>query len=251
LFCGFDMTAAADSQSDNADPGELAKFQALASRWWDATSEFAPLHAINPLRLRWIEEMAGDLEAKQVVDVGCGGGILTEAMAQRGATVTGIDLGEKALQVAELHALDAAGPNATAIRYEKISAEALAAREPGAFDVVTCMELLEHVPEPESTIAACAALAKPGGWVIFSTLNRNPKAFAFAIVGAEYFLGLLPRGTHDYEKFIKPSELVGAARGSGLELVEMIGLTYSPLTKVYRLVKGDVSVNYMVAFRKS
>ena len=244
------MTATLESATPNADPSELAKFQALASRWWDPTSEFRPLHEINPLRLGWIERLAGgpaaDLGGKQVLDVGCGGGILAESMARRSAHVTGIDLADKPLKVAELHALETATP----IRYRQISAEALADAEPGAFDVVTCMEMIEHVPDPESTIRACATLAAPGGWVFFSTLNRNAKSFLFAIVGAEYLLRLLPAGTHDYEKFIKPSELVGAARRCGLELVEMIGLTYNPLSQVYRLVKGDVSVNYLAAFRK-
>lgn len=230
----------------NLDPSEVAKFQALASRWWDPTSEFKPLHAINPLRLQWIIGLTGGLHGKRSVDIGCGGGILTEAMAQAGAQATGIDLADRPLKVAQLHALEVGAK----VNYEAISAEDFAAREPGQFDVVTCMEMLEHVPHPESTIAAATALAKPGGWVFFSTINRNPKAFLFAIVGAEYVLRLLPKGTHDYSKFIKPSELIGAARKSGLELVQMNGLTYNPITEVYKLNPGDTTVNYLVAMRK-
>ena len=232
-------------RATNVDPAEVAKFQALASRWWDPNSEFRPLHEINPLRLEWIDRLAG-VSGRQALDVGCGGGILAEAMARRGATVTGIDLADKPLQVAELHGLESGVP----VTYRKVAAEALAAERPGAFGLVTCMEMLEHVPDPESTVAACATLAAPGGWVFFSTLNRNPKAFLFAIVGAEYVLNLLPRGTHEYAKFIRPSELVSGARRAGLELVEMMGLAYNPLTRVYRLAPGDVSVNYMAAFRK-
>lgn len=231
--------------SANVDPAELAKFQALASRWWDPNSEFRPLHEINPLRLDWIDRIVS-LTGKRALDVGCGGGILTEAMAQRGAQVRGIDLAERSLQVAELHAIE----SGAAVEYERIAAEELAAREPGAWDVVTCMEMLEHVPEPESTVRACAALARPGGWVFFSTINRNPKAFMLAIVGAEYLLRLLPRGTHEYEKFIRPSELVAAARRSGLEVVEMSGMTYNPITRRYRLDARDVDVNYLAAFRR-
>ncbi|RPH65710.1 MAG: bifunctional 2-polyprenyl-6-hydroxyphenol methylase/3-demethylubiquinol 3-O-methyltransferase UbiG [Burkholderiales bacterium] len=230
----------------NVDPAELAKFQALASRWWDPHSEFRPLHEINPLRLDWIDRIAA-LSGKHALDVGCGGGILTEAMAQRGARVRGIDLAERSLQVAELHALE----SGAAVEYEHIAAEELAAREPGAWDVVTCMEMLEHVPDPESTVRACATLVRPGGWVFFSTINRNPKAFLLAIVGAEYLLRMLPRGTHDYEKFIRPSELAAAARRSGLELVEMSGMTYHPITKRYRLDRHDVDVNYLAAYRRS
>ena len=229
----------------NADPAELAKFQALASRWWDPGSEFRPLHEINPLRLRWIDELA-KLADKRVLDVGCGGGILAEAMAQRGARVTGIDLAEKSLGVAELHGLE----SGVHVDYEQIAVEDLAAREPGAFDVVTCMEMLEHVPDPDSVVGACARLVRPGGWVFFSTISRNPKSFLFAIVGAEYVLNLLPRGTHSFEKFIKPSELLGFARGHGLEPAGMMGMTYNPLTKVYRLDPEDVSVNYLVALRR-
>jgi len=230
----------------NADAAEIAKFQGLAARWWDPESEFRPLHRINPLRLDWIQRLAGPLSGRSAIDVGCGGGILAEAMARAGARVTGIDLADKALKVAELHGLE----SGVAVRYEKIAAEAMAEREPQAYDVVTCMEMLEHVPDPASTIAACARLARPGGWLFFSTLNRNPKSFLFAIVGAEYVLKLLPRGTHDYGKFIRPSELIGAARHAGLEQAAMTGLTYNPLTREYRLVEGDVTVNYLVAFRR-
>jgi 2-polyprenyl-6-hydroxyphenyl methylase / 3-demethylubiquinone-9 3-methyltransferase len=232
--------------AENADAAEIAKFQALAARWWDPSSEFRPLHQINPLRLGWIEELAGSLAGRDAIDVGCGGGILAEAMAAKGARVTGIDLADKALRVAEIHGLESGVP----VRYEKISAEAMTEREPGSFDVVTCMEMLEHVPDPASTIAACARMARPGGWLFFSTLNRNPKSFLFAIVGAEYVLNLLPRGTHEFEKFIRPSELLTAARRAGLEQAAMTGLTYNPITRVYRLVERDVSVNYLVALRR-
>ena len=236
------MTAA---PAANVDPAELEKFQALAARWWDPHSEFRPLHEINPLRLDWIDRIAS-LAGKRAVDVGCGGGILAEAMAQRGAQVRGIDLAERSLQVAELHAIE----SGAAVEYERIAAEDLAAREPAAWDVVTCMELLEHVPDPESIVRACANLARPGGWVFFSTINRNPKAFMLAIVGGEYLLRMLPRGTHEYEKFIRPSELAAAARRSGLEAVEVIGMTYNPITRRYRLDARDVDVNYLAAFRR-
>ncbi len=236
------MTAA---PAPNVDPAELEKFQALASRWWDPHSEFRPLHEINPLRLDWIDRIAS-LSGKRALDVGCGGGILAEAMAQRGAQVRGIDLAERSLQVAELHALE----SGTTAEYERIAAEDLAAREPGAWDVVTCMEMLEHVPDPGSTVRACANLVRPGGWVFFSTINRNPKAFMLAIVGGEYLLRMLPRGTHEYEKFIRPSELAAAARRSGLEAVEVIGMTYNPITRRYRLDARDVDVNYLAAFRR-
>ncbi len=229
----------------NVDPAELAKFQALAARWWDPGSEFKPLHDINPLRLGWVDRHAG-LAGKRALDVGCGGGILAEAMARAGARVTGIDLADKPLMVAELHGLE----TGTEVTYQRIAAEALAEREPGGFEVVTCMELLEHVPDPASTVRACATLAAPGGWVFFSTINRTAKAFAFAIVGAEYVLRLLPRGTHDYEKFIRPSELAAAARSSGLQLADMTGLVYHPITQRYRLAPDDVTVNYLAAFRK-
>lgn len=231
--------------SPNVDQAELAKFQALASRWWDPTSEFRPLHEINPLRLGWIDRHAG-LSDKRVLDVGCGGGILAESMARAGARVTGIDLAEKSLRVAELHGLE----SGVHVDYEAIAVEALAPREPASFDVVTCMEMLEHVPAPESVVHACSRLVRPGGWVFFSTISRNPKAFLFAIVGAEYMLRLLPRGTHAFEKFIKPSELLGFGRRHGLEPVELIGMTYNPVTKVYRLTPDDVSVNYLVAMRR-
>jgi 2-polyprenyl-6-hydroxyphenyl methylase/3-demethylubiquinone-9 3-methyltransferase len=229
----------------NVDQAELAKFQALASRWWDPNSEFRPLHEINPLRLGWIDRLA-PLSGRRVVDIGCGGGILAEAMAGLGAQVTGIDLAEKPLRVAELHGLE----SGVKVRYERIAAEDLAAREPGAYDVVTCMEMLEHVPDPASTVRACARLVQPGGMVFFSTINRNPKAFLLAIVGAEYVLNLLPRGTHAFEKFIKPSELTGFARASGLEPVQMQGMTYNPLSRQFRLSPNDVSVNYLLATRR-
>jgi 2-polyprenyl-6-hydroxyphenyl methylase/3-demethylubiquinone-9 3-methyltransferase len=224
----------------NADPAELQKFSDLAHRWWDPAGEFRPLHEINPLRLDWIDRHAG-LAGKRVLDVGCGGGILTEAMAARGASVSGIDLSEKALQVARLHLLESGAK----VDYERASAEDYAERHAGAFDVVACMELLEHVPQPESVVAACARLARPGGQVFFSTLNRNPKAYLFAVLGAEYILGLLPKGTHDYQRFLKPSELARHCRAAGLRVDEMIGMTYNPVTKVYRL-EPDCSVNYLV-----
>lgn len=230
----------------NADPSELAKFSELAHRWWDPESEFRPLHEINPLRLEWIHGLA-PLAGKRVVDVGCGGGILADAMARKGAEVLGIDLATKALKVAQLHALEAATPN---LAYREVSVEALAAEQPASFDVVTCMEMLEHVPDRQSIVRACATLVKPGGWVFFSTLNRNPKSFLFAIVGAEYVLNLLPRGTHEYLKFIRPSELAGWCRGAGLDWVQTRGLEYNPLTRRYRL-SGDASVNYLVATRKT
>ena len=226
--------------SVNADPEELAKFERLASRWWDPTSEFKPLHDINPLRLDYIDRHVG-LRGKRVVDVGCGGGILSESMAARGADVTGIDLGEAPLSVARLHLLES-GAN---VRYERIAAEDLAAREPAGYDIVTCLEMLEHVPDPASTIAACARLVKPGGAVFFSTINRNPKAWVFAILGAEYLLRLLPPGTHDYLKFIRPSELDRMARAAGLAVREYTGMHYNPLTRGYHLGPG-VDVNYLV-----
>lgn len=229
----------------NVDPAELAKFSALAHRWWDPGSEFRPLHEINPLRLGWIERVAGGLANKAVLDVGCGGGILAEAMASAGARVTGIDLSEKALGVAQLHRLE----SGVAVDYRLIAAEALAAETPARFDIVTCMEMLEHVPDPGSIIKACAALAKPGGTLVFSTLNRNPKSYVFAILGAEYLLRLLPRGTHDWTRFLRPSELAAFARRAGLDLDQMTGMTYNPLTRVYRL-EADTSVNYLVACRK-
>jgi 2-polyprenyl-6-hydroxyphenyl methylase / 3-demethylubiquinone-9 3-methyltransferase len=229
----------------NADPLEIQKFSELAHRWWDPTSEFRPLHEINPLRLEWINSRV-PLAGKQVCDVGCGGGILAESIAKKGATVTGIDLSEKALKVADLHSLE----SGIKVRYELISAEDLAAREAGQYDVVTCMEMLEHVPDPAAIVQACAKLVKPGGHIFFSTLNRNPKSYLFAIIGAEYVLGLLPRGTHDYAKFITPAELSGFARTAGLEVEALKGMTYNPLTKIYSL-NQDTSVNYLVATVKS
>ena len=230
----------------NADPQELAKFSELAHRWWDPTSEFKPLHQINPLRLDWIERLLGasGVRGKQVLDVGCGGGILAEAMARRGAAaVLGIDLAVKPLKVAQLHALEAAVQN---IDYREIAVEALAAAQPASFDVVTCMEMLEHVPDPASVVRACAALVKPGGQVFFSTLNRNPKSFLFAIVGAEHVLNLLPKGTHEYAKFIRPSELAQACRDAGLRLEHTRGMQYNPFTGRYWL-SDDTSVNYLFA----
>ena len=228
----------------NADQNELDKFSQLAHRWWDPNSEFKPLHDINPLRLDWIDDHAR-LNGKKVVDVGCGGGLLSEGMAMKGATVTGIDLSDKALSVARLHLLE----SGHSVEYRSISAEALAAEQAGSYDVVTCMEMLEHVPNPASTIAACAALVKPGGHVFFSTINRNPKAYLFAVIGAEYLLKLLPKGTHDYAKFIKPSELSRWSKSTGLEPDELIGMTYNPLTKHYALAR-DTSVNYLMHARK-
>jgi len=226
--------------SANADPLELEKFGALAAKWWDPTSEFKPLHDINPLRLEWIDGIAA-LAGKQVLDVGCGGGILSEAMAKKGAHVLGIDLAEKPLKVAALHKLE----SGVALDYECISAEDLAARAPASRDVVTCMEMLEHVPDPASIVAACAALVKPGGHVFFSTINRNAKAYALAVIGAEYVLGMLPRGTHDYAKFIKPSELTRFCRQAGLDVREIRGMTYNPLTRYYGL-GADTDVNYLI-----
>lgn len=225
----------------NVDPQEIAKFEALASRWWDRSGEFRPLHEINPLRANYIDEHS-PVSGKQLVDVGCGGGILSEAMAQRGATVTGIDMGEAPLSVARLHSKE----SGVEVDYRHCTAEELADQQAGAFDVVCCLEMLEHVPDPGSVIAACAELARPGASLYFSTINRNPKAFMFAIVGAEHILRLLPAGTHDYEKFIKPSELAAWIRDAGLVVEGMTGLTYNPLTKHYRLDPKDVSVNYMV-----
>lgn len=231
---------------ENFDPNELSKFSELAHRWWDKESEFRPLHQINPLRLDWIGQIT-PLAGKKVLDVGCGGGILADAMARQGAEVLGIDLSTKALKVAELHALEAQTPN---VLYREISAEGLAAEQPASFDVVTCMEMLEHVPDPSSVVQACADLVKPGGHVFFSTINRNAKAFLFAIVGAEYILTMLPKGTHEYAKLIKPSELAGFCRRAGLAHQQMRGLVYNPLTRHYWL-NADTSVNYMMATRKS
>ncbi len=225
----------------NADPSELKKFSDLAHRWWDPLSEFRPLHEINPLRLNWINAIA-PLASKKVLDVGCGGGILAEAMARRGASVTGIDLSEKALKVADLHSLE----SNIQVRYEMITVEAMAERELHSYDIVTCMEMLEHVPDPAAIIKACASLTKPGGHVFFSTINRNPKAYLFAILGAEYLLGLLPKGTHDYAKFITPAELSRFIRNTELNIDAVKGMTYNPITQIYSLAR-DTSVNYLMA----
>jgi 2-polyprenyl-6-hydroxyphenyl methylase/3-demethylubiquinone-9 3-methyltransferase len=229
----------------NADQLELDKFSQLAHRWWDPNSEFKPLHDINPLRLEWVDRLAGGIRDKRVVDVGCGGGILAESMFMKGARVTGIDLSEKALKVARLHQLESGAQ----VDYRLIAAETLAEEEPGGYDAVTCMEMLEHVPDPASVMAACAQMVKPGGWVFFSTLNRNPKSYLLAIVGAEYVLNLLPKGTHDWARFIKPHELASYARQAGLEPVELMGMTYNPVTKVYRLER-NTDVNYLMACRR-
>ncbi|MDO9598277.1 MAG: bifunctional 2-polyprenyl-6-hydroxyphenol methylase/3-demethylubiquinol 3-O-methyltransferase UbiG [Azoarcus sp.] len=228
----------------NADPAELQKFSDLAHRWWDPASEFKPLHEINPLRLDWIDNTAS-LAGKDVLDIGCGGGILSEGMAARGARVTGIDLSEKALGVARLHLFE----SSQKVDYQLVSAEEFAAQHPGQYDVVTCMEMLEHVPDPASTITACAKLVKPGGHVFFSTLNRNLKSYVLAIIGAEYVLSLLPRGTHEYGKFIKPSELSRYCRNAGLTPQELIGMSYNPLTKIYSLGR-DTDVNYLMHTRR-
>jgi 2-polyprenyl-6-hydroxyphenyl methylase/3-demethylubiquinone-9 3-methyltransferase len=225
----------------NADPLEINKFSELAHRWWDPTSEFRPLHEINPLRLEWINARV-PLAGKKVIDIGCGGGVLSESMAKKGAVVTGIDLSEKALKVADLHSLE----SGVEVRYQHISAEDMALAEPGQYDVVTCMEMLEHVPDPASIVRAAATLVKPGGHLFFSTLNRNAKSYLFAIIGAEYVLRMLPRGTHDYAKFLTPAELSQFVRGAGLQVDALKGLTYNPLTKIYSL-NADTSVNYMVA----
>ena len=240
------MTAeTTERPAPNADPAELAKFSALAHKWWDPQSEFRPLHEINPLRLAHIDRLVGGIAGKRVIDVGCGGGILAEAMAAKGAQVTGIDLADKPLKVAMLHRLE----SGVAVDYRLVSAEDAAAAEPAAYDVVTCMEMLEHVPDPASTVKACAGIVKPGGWVFFATINRNPKSFLFAIVGAEYVLGLLPKGTHEYGKFITPSELAAHARAAGLESADLTGLTYNPVTKVFAM-GTDVGVNYVLATRR-
>ncbi|MGI4778669.1 MAG: bifunctional 2-polyprenyl-6-hydroxyphenol methylase/3-demethylubiquinol 3-O-methyltransferase UbiG [Janthinobacterium lividum] len=229
----------------NADPAEIAKFSDLAHRWWDRESEFRPLHEINPLRLEWIDDLVS-VAGKKILDVGCGGGILSDSMARKGADVLGIDLAEKALKVAQLHALEA---GTTGVQYRSVSVETLAVEHPASFDVVTCMEMLEHVPQPASVVRACAELAKPGAWVFFSTIHRSPKAFLFAILGAEYILRMLPRGTHEYQKFIRPSELAACCRDAGLEVVGTRGMQYNPLTRRYWL-SSDTSVNYMFATRK-
>ena len=230
--------------SNNVDQTELAKFGALAARWWDPNSEFKPLHDINPLRLAWIDKLAG-LAGKRVIDIGCGGGILAESMARRGADVTGIDLSEKPLNVAKLHLLE----SGQHVDYQLIEAEEIAKQQPESFDCVTCMEMLEHVPDPLSTVRAAATLTKPGGWIFFSTLNRNPKSFLFAIIGAEYVLNLLPKGTHEYARFIRPSELARWSRDAGLGLHASRGMGYNPITRRYRL-SADTSVNYLIACRK-
>lgn len=233
-----------DTTNRNADQAELDKFSELAHRWWDPESEFKPLHDINPLRLDWIDRCVG-LAGKKVLDVGCGGGILAESMAMRGAAVTGIDLSDKALSVAKLHLLES-GQKAD---YRRISAEEFAAEKPGDFDVVTCLEMLEHVPDPASTVRACATLVRPGGTVFFSTINRNPKAYLFAVIGAEYVLNLLPHGTHDYDKFIRPAELARFCREAGLKVDEIIGMTYNPLAKTYTL-GVNTDVNYLMRSRR-
>lgn len=229
----------------NVDQTEIEKFSALAHKWWDKTSEFKPLHEINPLRVDFIDEYAG-ISGQKILDVGCGGGILSEGLAERGAQVTGIDLAEKSLKVAKLHLFE----SNLSVDYQKIPVEELAEQQPESFDVVTCMEMLEHVPSPASVVAACARLVKPGGWVFFSTLNRNPKSYLLAVVGAEYVLNMLPRGTHDYAKFIKPSELARMTRSAGLETVAITGMTYNPITDIYKLT-DDTDVNYIVATRKT
>ncbi|HDK37747.1 MAG TPA: bifunctional 2-polyprenyl-6-hydroxyphenol methylase/3-demethylubiquinol 3-O-methyltransferase UbiG [Thiolapillus brandeum] len=235
-----------DHAHHNIDPSEINKFEELASRWWDPNSEFKQLHEINPLRLGYIENHAGGLADKQVLDVGCGGGILAESMAEKGAQVTGIDMGETNLEVARLHLLESGRD----VHYRQIPVEKLAQEMPERFDVVTCMEMLEHVPDPSSIVAACATLVKPGGWVFFSTINRNPKSYLFAIVGAEYILSLLPKGTHDYARFIRPSELSQWARQADLAMQDISGMTYNPLTRVYKLDSSDVDVNYLVTTQK-
>ncbi|PCJ38002.1 MAG: bifunctional 3-demethylubiquinol 3-O-methyltransferase/2-polyprenyl-6-hydroxyphenol methylase [Cellvibrionales bacterium] len=239
------MSSNDSPSTHNVDAAEIAKFEALASRWWDRNSEFKALHDINPLRANWIDQLSPVAE-KNLLDVGCGGGILCEAMAQRGAQVKGIDMGKTPLQIARLHSLE----SEVEVDYQQITAEQLAEQSPANYDVVTCMEMLEHVPDPSSIIKACAQLVKPGGHVYFSTINRNPKAFLFAIVGAEYVLNMLPRGTHTYGSFIRPSELTRWAREAGLEVTEMTGMVYNPLSKKYSLNERDVSINYLMHARK-
>ena len=229
----------------NVDQGEIAKFESIATRWWDTESEFRPLHEINPLRTNYIEEFA-PLAGKKVLDVGCGGGILSEGMAHRGADVTGIDLGEANLTTAKLHALE----SGVSINYQCVAVEEFAEQHAGEFDVVTCLEMLEHVPDPASIVRACARLVKPGGHLFFSTINRNPKSYLMAVIGAEYVLNLVPAGTHDYDKFIKPSEMASWFRESDIQMLDMTGLTYNPITKNYKLVSNDVDVNYLVACQR-
>jgi 2-polyprenyl-6-hydroxyphenyl methylase/3-demethylubiquinone-9 3-methyltransferase len=233
------------SKANNVDSNEIQKFEELASRWWDRNSEFKPLHDINPLRANWIDHLAPVAE-KHIIDVGCGGGILCEALAQRGAIVTGIDMGDAPLAVAELHKIE----SGVDIKYEKSTAEDYASQHQATFDIVTCLEMLEHVPDPSSVVRACADMTKPGGTVFFSTINRNFKSFMLAIIGAEYILRMLPRGTHEYAKLIRPAELGSWIRESGLEIVEITGLLFNPLTKKYRLSQRDVDVNYMICARK-
>lgn len=239
------MTHTQNNTGANIDPQEIAKFEELASRWWDRDSEFKPLHDINPLRVDFIDRIA-PLNDKRVLDVGCGGGILSEAMAHRGATVTGIDMGEAPLKVAKLHGLE----SGVSVTYRQITVEELANEQPQYYDIVTCMEMMEHVPDPSSIVDACSRLVKPGGYVIFSTLNRNPKSYLMAILGAEHLLQLMPKGTHDFNKFIRPSELANWIRQSGLHSEKITGLTYNPLSKSYKLNDNDVDVNYMIATRK-
>ena len=229
----------------NVDPDEIAKFEALASRWWDENSEFKPLHDINPLRAGWIDQFS-DVRGKRLIDVGCGGGLLSEAMAHRGATVTGIDMGEAPLSVARIHLLE----SQLEIDYRQTTAEAIALEQPETYDVVTCLEMLEHVPNPASVVKACASMTKPGGTLFFSTINRNPKSYLFAIIGVEYVLKMLPKGTHDFAKFIKPSELTSWIRDASLELQDITGLLYNPITKNYKLSQNDVDVNYMISVTK-
>jgi 2-polyprenyl-6-hydroxyphenyl methylase/3-demethylubiquinone-9 3-methyltransferase len=233
------------SKTQNVDPNEIRKFEELASRWWDRNSEFKPLHDINPLRANWIDSLAPVAE-QRILDVGCGGGILCEALAQRGATVTGIDMGEAPLAVGNLHSLE----SGVSVTYEQSTAEDYATSHGEAFDTVTCLEMLEHVPDPSSVVAACAAMTKPGGTLFFSTINRNPKSYLLAIIGVEYVLRMLPKGTHEYSKFIRPSELGQWIRDAGLEIDQMTGLLYNPITKTYKLDERDVDVNYMICARK-
>jgi len=233
------------SKTQNVDPNEIRKFEELASRWWDRNSEFKPLHDINPLRANWIDSLAPVAE-QRILDVGCGGGILCEALAQRGATVTGIDMGEAPLAVGNLHSLE----SGVSVTYEQSTAEDYATNHAEAFDTVTCLEMLEHVPDPSSVVAACAAMTKPGGTLFFSTINRNPKSYLLAIIGVEYVLRMLPKGTHEYSKFIRPSELGQWIRDAGLEIDQMTGLLYNPITKTYKLDERDVDVNYMICARK-
>jgi 2-polyprenyl-6-hydroxyphenyl methylase/3-demethylubiquinone-9 3-methyltransferase len=235
-----------NSQTANVDPDEIAKFEELASRWWDKNSEFKPLHDINPLRVSYIDSIAS-LEGKEVLDVGCGGGILSESMVQRGATVTGIDMGDAPLKIAKLHGLE----SGFKVNYQKISAEQMALENPAKYDVITCMEMLEHVPDPQSIVQACKDMLKPGGRIFFSTINRNPKSYLFAIVGAEHVLNLVPKGTHEFKKFIKPSELANWIRDSSLIVNDMVGMTYNLLSKEYKLSDTDLDVNYIISTHSS